>query len=98
MTFNVQNISVSDNPELAAAVEAAAAETSKHDGIDPFSEQFLFGLRDVRLNHQHCILESAGIYEAISARDGSSAELFVISAARNQVRASALLDDNLTPL
>jgi hypothetical protein len=60
MTFNVQNISISDNLELAAAVEAAAAETSKHDGIDPFSEQFLFGLRDARLNHQHWIIESAG--------------------------------------
>src|SRR5690625_2199129 len=92
MTFNVQNISISDNLELAAAVEAAAAETSKHDGIDPFSEQFLFGLRDARLNHQHWIIESAGKVEAVAASDGSSAELFVIPDARQQGRGIALLD------
>ena len=92
MTFNVQNISISDNLELAAAVEAAAAETSKHDGIDPFSEQFLFGLRDARLNHQHWIIESAGKVEAVAASDGSSAELFVVPDARQQGRGIALLE------
>ena len=37
MTFNVQSVNITDSAELAAAVEAAAQETSKHDGIDPFS-------------------------------------------------------------
>ena len=92
MTFNVQDITTADQPELATAVEQAAQEASKHDGIDPFSEQFLLGLRDGRLGHRHWIIESAGKVEAIAASDGSSAELFVIPTARQQGRGTALLE------
>jgi len=92
MTFNVQNITIANHPELAAAVETAAQETGKHDGIDPFSEQFLLGLRDERLNHQHWFIESDGKVEAVAASDGSSAELFVVPGARQEGRGTALFD------
>lgn len=92
MTFNVQSVNITDSAELAAAVEAAAQETSKHDGIDPFSEQYLFGLRDPRLGHKHWIIEQEGQVEAIAANDGSSAELFVVPSARRQGRGTALYE------
>ena len=92
MTFEIKNANVPSDPELAAAVEAAAQQAGKHDGIVPFSEQFLLGLRDKRLNHQHWIIESDGAVEAIAASDGASAELFVAPELRQQGRGTALLE------
>lgn len=92
MTFHVRSIDITKNPEVAAAAEAAVQAAGKHDGIDPFSEQFLFGLRDSRLEHKHWIIESAGELEAIAASDGTSAEMFVIPQARKQGRGAALYE------
>ena len=92
MTFNVQSIEITANPKRAAAAEAAVEATGKHDGIAPFSEQFLIGLRDARLEHKHWIIESEGQLEAIAASDGTSAELFVTPEARQQGRGAALYD------
>ncbi|MDY3128037.1 MAG: mycothiol synthase [Corynebacterium sp.] len=47
-----------EHPAVLSAVQSLADATTKHDGIAPLSEQFLLGLADPRLGHQHYVVQS----------------------------------------
>lgn len=63
--------------ELAARAEAA-------DGIAPFSEQFLLGLADARLNHRHLLAVAEGQVIGAAAVSGEEAEFVVDPPARRR--------------
>ena len=75
--------------QIHAVLEAART----NDGVAPFSEQYLLGLSDERLGHQHFVHSENGQVGAIIALDGASAELVVAPNFRRRGIGEALLAD-----
>ena len=75
--------------QIHAVLEAART----NDGVAPFSEQYLLGLSDERLGHQHFVHSENGQVCAIIALDGASAELVVAPNFRRRGIGEALLAD-----
>lgn len=68
--------------ELATAAKKLCEEVAAHDGVEPLSEQFLLGLNDPRLGHQHYLAYQDERLVGVGAFDGQSAELTVRPDAR----------------
>ena len=54
--FHPQPLTLPEHPETAKQVEAMLQRVADYDGIAAFSEQFLNGLHDARLGHNHLVV------------------------------------------
>ncbi|MBK4139823.1 mycothiol synthase [Corynebacterium macginleyi] len=91
-TMNITEENLPASPELASSLEELAALTEKADGIAPLSEQFLNGLRDERLHHEHLVAWIDGNPIGVSGRKDSTAELFIAPDYRGKGYGTALYD------
>lgn len=66
------------------------------DGVCPFSEQFLLGLDDDRLGHEHTLLRTEEGVVAVAARDGHMAEMAVDPDYRGDGRGETMLKELLS--
>ncbi|APT91961.1 hypothetical protein CPHO_02500 [Corynebacterium phocae] len=72
-------------------VKKLLAEAAAADGYEPLSEQFVLGLTDSRLGHQHVVRKQQGRVIGLWAHDGQTAEMVVHPDHRRQGIGSALL-------
>ncbi|WP_410170857.1 mycothiol synthase [Corynebacterium pygosceleis] len=79
-------------PTPARKIRDLAAAAADHDGVEPFSEQFLLGLDDGGARgHRHVIaLTDSGELIGAAASDGATAELFVAPERRRRGVGTAL--------
>ncbi len=73
------------------AVDNLLHSAQRADGYAPFSEQFLLGLRDDALGHQHFVQEEHGQLAGVLALDGATAEMAVAPDHRRHGVGTALL-------
>lgn len=90
--MNIETNTVPQNLDLAQRVEELAAAAETHDGVAPFSEQFLIGLRDDRLGHRHLLSIEGDEVLGVAALDGQTVELFVGVEHRGRGVGQALVD------
>lgn len=90
--MNIENRTVPQSPDLAEQVEQLARAAAAQDGIDPLSEQFLLGLRDMRLGHEHLLATDGDDIVGVAARDAESVELVVAPQHRRRGVGQALVD------
>ncbi|MCX7543180.1 mycothiol synthase [Corynebacterium sp. P5848] len=81
------------SPTPAREIRRLNATAAEHDGIEPFSEQFLLGLDDRGdRGHRHVTArDGAGVLIGAAAYDGSTAELVVTPDHRRNGVGTALL-------
>lgn len=81
--------------ELRVQVNKLLAAAEETDGVAPLSEQFVLGLGDARLGHQHFIA-TRGDDQVVGvlADDGDSAEMAVAPSARRAGVGTALLEES----
>lgn len=95
MTINVSKSTQSHDLEKQAL--PLLEVVSKADGVDALSEQFLRGLSEPELGHEHLIATLNGTFVGLAASDGYSTELAVHPDYRGQGVGSALIDASTTP-
>ena len=73
-------------------IETILHESTRHDGVAPFSEQFLRGMEEPDLNHWHALVRVDGHVRGIAAVDpsGPAVELAVHPSYRRGGLATAL--------
>ena len=89
--MNIENSSLPQHTDLAEQVEQLACAAAAQDGIAPLSEQFLLGLRDTRLGHEHLLATEGDEIVGVAARDGESVELVVAPQHRGRGVGQALV-------
>lgn len=90
--MNIETKTLPQNPDVAQRVEELATAAEAHDGFAPLSEQFLLGLRDERLGHNHLLAIEDGAVAGVAALDGQTVELFVDVEHRGRGVGQALVD------
>ncbi|MGV0362720.1 mycothiol synthase [Corynebacterium minutissimum] len=90
--MNIETRTLPQRPDLAEQVARLAQNAAAHDGIDPLSEQFLLGLRDARLGHEHLLARVGEDIVGVAARDGDQVELVVSPDHRRAGVGQALYD------
>lgn len=75
--MNIESLNLTQDADLADKVRAGAEQARRADGIAPLSEQFLLGLSDARLEHQHYLAKEGEQVVGIAAVAGQDVELFV---------------------
>lgn len=93
----IQRMDLPAHPDLQQQVTQLLAEATDVDGVPPFSEQFLLGLRDADRAHQHWLALAGGAdtqphVVGILASDGATGELAVHPEHRRQQVATQLVD------
>ncbi|AWB82584.1 mycothiol synthase [Corynebacterium yudongzhengii] len=68
---------LSDDAERAAAAHRLLAACHEADGVEAFSEQFVLGIDDARLEHRHLVAEIDGELAGVAAVTGTDVELAV---------------------
>lgn len=90
--MNIETKTLPQNPDVAQRVEELATAAEAHDGFAPLSKQFLLGLRDERLGHNHLLAIEDGAVAGVAALDGQTVELFVDVEHRGRGVGQALVD------
>lgn len=90
--MNIETRTLPQHPDLAEQVVLLVQNAAAHDGIDPLSEQFLLGLRDTRLGHEHLLARVGEDIVGVAARDGDQVELVVSPDHRRAGVGQALYD------
>lgn len=96
MNSRIHELRLPENPELAAQVHALLAASTEADGVDALSEQFVFGVDDARLGHEHTVAVLEDQPVAVLALSGEEAELAVHPACRRRGLATEMLNQILT--
>ena len=87
----IKDLNLPDADRARAGVKELLAAAAKADGVDAFSEQFVLGLDDARVNHRHFIATEDDTVVGVLASDGSAAEMAVAPAARRRGIATQLV-------
>ena len=87
----IKDLNLPDADRARAGVKELLAAAAKADGVDAFSEQFVLGLDDARVNHRHFIATEDDPVVGVLASDGSAAEMAVAPAARRRGIATQLV-------
>ena len=87
----IKDLNLPDADRARAGVKELLAAAAKADGADAFSEQFVLGLDDARVNHRHFIATEDDTVVGVLASDGSAAEMAVAPAARRRGIATQLV-------
>ncbi|MGX1737973.1 mycothiol synthase [Corynebacterium flavescens] len=87
---SIEHVQLPGNPQRAQLVATLAKEAENQDKIAPFSEEFLKGLKDARLGHQHFLVEDGSTVVGCGAIHGDSAEMFIAPQYRGKGLGSAL--------
>lgn len=90
--MHIETRTLPQHLDLAEQVAQLAQNAAAHDGIDPLSEQFLLGLRDARLGHEHLLAVDGERIVGVAARDGDQVELVVSPDHRRAGVGQALYD------
>ena len=89
--MEIKDLNLPDADRARAGVKELLAAAAKADGVDAFSEQFVLGLDDARVNHRHFIATEDDTVVGVLASDGSAAEMAVAPAARRRGIATQLV-------
>lgn len=88
------------NHNDAQSIRRLAQAAAQEDGVAPLSEQFLLGLDDSRLSHNHFVCragtEESGSIAGVVAYDVDTAEVFVAVPYRNKGLGTVLVQEALT--
>jgi len=87
---SIEQVQLPADPPRARLVAALAEKAACEDKIAPFSEEFLRGLKDARLGHQHFLVELESTVVGCGAMQGDSAEMFIAPEYRGKGLGSAL--------
>lgn len=91
--FHPQPLTLPEHPETAKQVEAMLQRVADYDGIAAFSEQFLNGLHDARLGHNHLVVNQGDdVVGVVGFAPDGSAELAVDPQSRGQGMGRSLVD------
>lgn len=67
----ISHRSLIDDPSLRTQVSALLTQRTEDLGISPLSEQFVLGLDDARLGHEHAVVHTDGHFSGLIAVDRS---------------------------
>ncbi len=88
------------NHNEAESIRYLAQIAAQEDGVAPLSEQFLLGLEDPRLSHNHLVCragtDQSGDIAGLVAYDADTAEVFVAVPYRNKGLGTVLVQEALT--
>lgn len=88
--MTITQLHLPDSPDHVTRVHGLLEAATQSDGVAPFSEQFLLGLADTRLGHQHLLVHDGGTLVGVLAQDRDQAELVVHPAYRRHGWATML--------
>ncbi|WP_047240845.1 mycothiol synthase [Corynebacterium epidermidicanis] len=100
--LTITQLHLPDARHLADKVQQLLADVQQHDGVAAFSEQFIHGLTDTRLAHQHFLAQLDGRIVGVLGLAADQAELAVTPAYRRRgvahrlVAAASYGDGNLS--
>ncbi|MDO5512373.1 mycothiol synthase [Corynebacterium sp.] len=89
--MTIRQIDLPADPTRADAVTRLLEHAARVDGVDPFSEQFLLGLRDTHRGHRHLLAVEGEEVRGVAAFDGAAWEMAVDPEYRRHGIGAALL-------